>query len=167
MPFSQFGGIVAYSDASYKPKLHEDYARATYGYCIYYLGILIDWCSKRTTTVMKSTAEAEFTALSNCASAAMFYKHIISSLHLFFHKSISLLEDNSAAIKWTETDMLPKMSKHVDIHYLWMREHVRMNIFTVQWTPTNMMTADIHTKALSAQVFTPLCQLLFHPITQQ
>jgi hypothetical protein len=59
-----------------------------------------------------------------------------------------LLCDNQSTLALVQSESVSSRSKHIDIRYHFIREHVSDGTFTTTWIPTEDMTADILTKPL-------------------
>ena len=64
-----------------------------------------------------------------------------------------LLCDNQSTLTLVQSELVSSRSKHIDIHYHFIREHVSDGTFSTTWIPTEDMTADILTKPLPFPLF--------------
>ena len=112
-----------------------------------------------------STAEAEYVAISEAAKEALYLRKIlaefkqtsekpvvVSSILAEFkqtsEKPVVLFEDNSAAAIWTKNETDHQKSRHIDVRYHHIRDHIAKGDIVVHMCPTQEMVADIMTKAL-------------------
>ena len=72
--------VDGYSDSDWAGC--PDDRRSTSGYCVFVGGNLVSWRSKKQTVVSRSTAEAEYRALSQGLSEMLWVKHLLSELKL-------------------------------------------------------------------------------------
>ena len=73
----------------------QDDRRSTFGCCVFVGGNLVSWRSKKQTVVSRSTAEAEYRALSQGLSEMLWVKHLLSELKLLRKGPLRLWCDNS------------------------------------------------------------------------
>ena len=84
----------------------------------------ISWCSKRQPTVSLSTTEAEYRTASGAAQVSTWLKLLIEDLHQKIDYPISLLCDNQFAIRLAKNPVFHARTKHVEVHYHFIREKV-------------------------------------------
>ncbi|GBP66280.1 Retrovirus-related Pol polyprotein from transposon TNT 1-94 [Eumeta japonica] len=87
------------------------------GYVFISQGGAISWCSRREHTVLLSTAEAEYMAMSSAAQEALW----LQQLHVEFGQPLTgplqIFSDNHSAIQLSANDCYLPRSKHIDIWY--------------------------------------------------
>ena len=98
-------------------------------------------------------------ALSSTLQEAIWLKRLLADLHFSKSESITLYEDNQAAIALVNDHRFSERTKHVAIRYFFIRELISDGQFSVQYCPTENMIADIFTKALHRQAFEKLRDL--------
>ena len=64
------------------------------------------------------------------------------------YQVIDMLSDNQGAIYLAKDDKFHQRTKHIDIRYHFIRQHVENGDITLVYCATENMTADILTKAL-------------------
>ena len=69
---------------------------------------------------------------------------------------IPMFCDNTSAIKIAENPVQHSKTKHIDVRYHFIREHVKNGIVELHFVPTDKQIADILTKALDESTFTNL-----------
>ena len=70
--------LIGFCDSSFGDDRSD--RRSTFGYCIYYNQNCISWTSKKTDTVVLSTCEAEYFAITRLTQELMFFKQLINEL---------------------------------------------------------------------------------------
>jgi hypothetical protein len=73
---------------------------------------------------------------------------------------VVLLCDNRSANALAKNDTFHQRTKHIDIRYHFIREHVRSGHVHLQWVSTSDQLADILTKRMSNVLFTKLRSLI-------
>jgi hypothetical protein len=68
--------------------------------------------------------------------------------------------DNQSAIAIANNTKSNKRTKHIDIRYHYIREAIANNAIVTKYCPSNQMLADILTKGLPRDKFTPLRNML-------
>jgi hypothetical protein len=148
--------LTGYSDASYANCL--DTRRSYSGYTFFLGDSAISWISKKQQPVSTSTTEAEYMALSLAARQAIWYKHSFEQFKIKI--PIRLLCDNQSAIQLAQNPVLHQRSKHIDIHYHFIREQLQCNEMTLEYISTNENIADIMTKGLTHELHRKFTQQL-------
>ena len=64
--------------------------------------------------------------------------------------------DNTSAIKIVENPVQHSKTKHIDVMYHFIREHVENGTVELHFVPTDKQLTDILTKALDENTFTKL-----------
>lgn len=119
--------------------------RSTIGYALYFLGNLVHWGSHKIHTVVKSSMEAEYIALSDASLEAKFIQNVLKDLWSNI-KPIMTFTDNEAARKVaTGTGQVRKV-KHLETHYHLVRQMNMEGEMDIKWIPTAENCADILTK---------------------
>ncbi|XP_062114249.1 uncharacterized mitochondrial protein AtMg00810-like [Humulus lupulus] len=114
--------IVGYCDADYAGD--HDTRRSTTGY-VFMLGSgVVSWCSKRQLMVSLSTTEAEYRAAAMVAQESTWLMQLMKDLHQFTDYAVPLHCDNQSAIRLAENPVFHARTKHVEVHYHFLREKV-------------------------------------------
>lgn len=66
---------------------------------------------------------------------------------------ILIYMDNTGAISLSTEARNHICSKHIEIYYLFICEHIEEGTFLLKWVPSHMNTMDIFTKALVQPFF--------------
>ncbi|GKV38633.1 hypothetical protein SLEP1_g46522 [Rubroshorea leprosula] len=139
--------VVGYCDADYAGC--HDTRRSTTGY-VFNLGSgAISWCSKRQPTVSLSTTEAEYRAAAVAAQESTWLMQLMEDLKQPSDYSVKLYCDNQSAIRLAENPVFHARTKHVEVHYHFIREKVRQEEIEMQATKTDEQATDIFTKGLN------------------
>jgi cell wall-associated NlpC family hydrolase len=138
--------IIGYCDADHAGDL--DKRRSTTGYTFILNGGSISWSSKRQETVALSTVEAEYMAAASATKEALWLRGLLAELGLPY-QTIQIYADNQGAMQLVKNPIVSARSKHIDVRYHFVREHVAKEEVAFHYISTNEMKADSLTKALS------------------
>lgn len=93
--------------------------------------------------VTLSTADAEYVAMSIAVQGAMFLRHMLKELiGLAPVEPTPIGEDNQACITIATIDVTSSFTKHLDIHYHFVREACRNGDVSIFYVPTKEMAAE-------------------------
>nr|GFB95812.1 retrovirus-related Pol polyprotein from transposon TNT 1-94 [Tanacetum cinerariifolium] len=125
----------------------QDTHRSTSG-SLQFLGErLISWSSKMQNSAAISSTEAECIALSGCCAQILWMRSQLMDYGLGFNK-IPMYYDNKSAIALCCTNVQHSRSKHIDIRYHFIKEHVKNGVIELYFVNTEYQLADLFTKAL-------------------
>ena len=142
--------LVGYADADFAGDI--DTRRSTTGYVFLLNGGVISWSSRLQPTVAASTTESEYMAAFGAVKEALWLRKLMNDLDVHT-KTIKIYGDNQAALKLLKHPIASVRSKHIDIIYHFARERVSRNEVTFEGISTDIMVADIMTKALPESKF--------------
>ena len=143
--------LVGYSDADWGGDISD--RKSTSGYLFKVSNGAISWRSKKQTCVALSTAEAEYIALSAAAQESLWLRQLLSELTTTPEISTTIFEDNQSTIAMTRNPQFHGRSKHIEIKYHFIREHVDLGNIKLSYCPSGDMTADMLTKGLNRENF--------------
>ncbi|TFY81825.1 hypothetical protein EWM64_g2185, partial [Hericium alpestre] len=133
---------IGYADADHANDL--DSRRSISGYAFFLSGTPISWSSKKQPTVADSTAVAEYLAIAHATKEALWLRSLLGELD-FPQDSPTLIHcDNQASIAMSKEQVFHARTKHVDIKYHFIREHVDRGQIRLEYIPTAENTADIY-----------------------
>lgn len=111
----------------------------------------ISWESKKQKSVALSTMEAEYVALSEVCKEIVYLRRLLD--HIGFKSCVvdatEIYCDNQSAIELNKNQVFHGRSKHIDIRYHFSREIRDKEEISVNYLPSEKMTADILTKPLT------------------
>jgi hypothetical protein len=143
--------ILGYSDANYAADIDD--RKSTGAYIFTSNNGAVSWVSKKQQTVAKSTTEAEYMALSQAASEALWFRSFLYELGMSNKEPILIYGDNQGALKIAQNPQFHNRTKHIDIVYHFIREKISKGQIKVIFVPTKEMIADILTKAINPRQF--------------
>ncbi|PKU81649.1 Retrovirus-related Pol polyprotein from transposon TNT 1-94 [Dendrobium catenatum] len=126
------------------------------GHCTFLGSTLISWCSKKQTTVAKSSTEAEYRALSSAVSEILWLRRLVEELHLPQTSPTVIHCDNTSAIALAHNPVFHARTKHIEIDHHFIRDHIDSGHISVTHLSSIDQIADIFTKPLSATRFLAL-----------
>ena len=138
--------VKGYSDADLGGC--RDTRKSTSGSVFISSGGAISWSSKKQSLTAQSTVEAEYIALSFAAREALWLRQLCNETQHTTTDSVSLGVDNQGCIDLTEQDQLTENSKHIDLKFHFLKDHVQAGNITLKYVPTDQMPADFFIKAL-------------------
>jgi hypothetical protein len=113
---------------------------------------LIAWSSRKQSSVAQSTVESEYIAAASCCSQILWLLSTLKDYGLTFEK-VPLFCDNTSAINNSKNPVQHSCTKHIDIRFLFLRDHVEKGDVELQFLDTKLQLADIFTKSLDSNRF--------------
>ncbi|GJW00379.1 retrovirus-related pol polyprotein from transposon TNT 1-94 [Tanacetum coccineum] len=140
--------LIAFADADHAGC--QDTRHSTSG-GIQLLGdTLVSWSSKRQKSAVISSTEAEYIALSGCYAQVLWMRSQLTNYGFGFNK-IPMYYDNKSAIALCCNSVQHSRSKHIDIRFHFIKEHVENGMIELYFVNTEYQLADIFTKALGRE----------------
>ncbi|KAI3770443.1 hypothetical protein L6452_01576 [Arctium lappa] len=142
--------LTGYSDSDFAGcKLER---KSTTGGCQLLGGKLVSWTSKKQNSVSTSTAEAEYVAAGSCCSQILWMRNQLLDYDLQL-SNIPIYCDSTSAIAIANNPVLHSKTKHIEIRYHFIRDHVMNGDIELHFIPTDFQLADIFTKPLDETRF--------------
>ncbi|GKD88469.1 copia protein [Tanacetum coccineum] len=94
--------------------------------------------------------EAEYIAMSGCCAQILWMRSQLTDYGLGFNK-IPMYCDNKSAIALCCNNVQHSRSKHIDIRFHFIKEHVENGVIKLYFVNTEYQLADIFTKALAKE----------------
>ena len=149
--------LVGYSDSDYAGDRVD--RKSTSGTCHFLGRSLVCWSSKKQNCVSLSTAEAEYIAAGASCSQLLWMKQTLKDYGINL-KKVPLLCDNESAIKISQNPVQHLRTKHIEIRYHFLRDHVLKEDIVISHVKTEDQLADIFTKPLDEKRFSTLrCEI--------
>ncbi|GJU99817.1 retrovirus-related pol polyprotein from transposon TNT 1-94 [Tanacetum coccineum] len=128
----------------------QDTRRSTYGSMQFLGDRLVSWSSKRQKSTAISSTEAEYIAMSGCCAQILWMRSQLTDYGLGFNK-IPMYYDNKSVIALCCNNVQHSRSKHIDIIFHFIKEHVENGVIELYFVNTEYQLADIFTKALARE----------------
>jgi KUP system potassium uptake protein len=112
-------------------------------------GSPISWQAKKQSTIALSTAEAEYAALTQAAKEAIWLQNLLKDLRMSKYAPRVINVDNQGTIALANNPIHHARTKHLDVQLQFVRDSIENGIIELQYCPTDVMFADIMTKALA------------------
>jgi hypothetical protein len=142
--------LDVYCDADWSGDQKD--GKSTTGCVIRFNGDVMNWVSKKQSSVAMSSAEAEYIAMAEAVKEALWYRSwIVEVLSVYVCPLIRC--DNQAAIKLSDNDTIHERSKHIRLRYHFIRDEKSKKHIDIMWIKSGQQQADILTKALDKTVF--------------
>jgi hypothetical protein len=143
--------LAVYTDADWDGC--PDTRRSTSGYAVFLGDNLVSWSAKRQTVVSRSSAEAEYRAVTNGVAEATWLRQLLLELQAPLSRCTLVYCDNIRAVFLSNNPVQHQRTKHVEIDLHFVRENVVIGQVRVLHVPTTSQFADVFTKGLPSLVF--------------
>nr|GEZ30293.1 retrotransposon protein, putative, Ty1-copia subclass [Tanacetum cinerariifolium] len=140
--------LTAFADADHAGC--QDTHRSTSGSLQFLGDRLIRWSSKRQKSAAISIMETKYIALSGCCAQIIWMRSQLTDYGLGFNK-ILMYCDNKSVIALCCNNVQHSMSKHIDIRYHFIKEHVENRVIELYFVNTEYQLADLFPKALGRE----------------
>lgn len=141
--------LHAFCDADWASDI--DKRRSCTGLVTKMSGAAISWMSKRQPIVALSSTEAEYISMSSAVNEIVWLTQMANEINGNIVNKVVLYCDNQSTIKLSESDAFRPRTKHIDIRYHYLREKIDEGVIDVKYMPTEHMTADSLTKAVTKE----------------
>nr|GEU40257.1 retrovirus-related Pol polyprotein from transposon TNT 1-94 [Tanacetum cinerariifolium] len=120
---------------------------------------LVSWSSKKQDCTALLTAKAEYVSLSAYCAHVLWMRTQLTDYGFHFNK-IPIYCDSKSAISISCNPVQHSRTKHIDVRYHFIKEHVKKGTIELYFVKTDYQLADIFTKALPVDRFNCLvCRL--------
>ena len=145
--------LVGYSDEDFA--ICVDSRKSTSGYIFIMVGGAVSWRSVKQTLISTSTMEAKLVSFFEATSQGVWLKSFIYGLRVTdsISRSLRIFFDNLAVVFLAKNNKSGSRSKHIDIKYLAIREHVKEKQVVIEHISTELMIADSLTKGMPPMKF--------------
>ncbi|GJY14770.1 retrovirus-related pol polyprotein from transposon TNT 1-94 [Tanacetum coccineum] len=141
---------IAYADADHAGC--NDDCKSTSGGVQILGDKLVSWSSKKQDCTAMSSAKAEYVSLSACCAQVIWMQTQLLDYGFHYHK-IPIYCDSKSAIAISYNPVQHSRTKHINIHYHFIKEHVEKGTIKLYFVGTEYQLADLFTKALQKERF--------------
>ncbi|KAJ9566357.1 hypothetical protein OSB04_002323 [Centaurea solstitialis] len=135
--------LIAYTDSDHAGcKLNR---KSTSGACQFLGDKLVSWSSRKQNCVSLSTAEAEYVAAAACCSQVLWMKTQLADFGYTMQR-IPIYCDSKSAIQITANSVQHSRTKHIDIRYHFIKDHVEKGNVELYFVESDYQLADLFTK---------------------
>ncbi|GKD58809.1 hypothetical protein Tco_1296318 [Tanacetum coccineum] len=145
--------LKGYSDSNYADCNLD--RKSTSGACQILGGKLVCWSAKKQPSMAMSSAEAEYVVAAGCCASMLWMKSKLNDYDIIY-KMVPIFCDNTSAISIFKNPIHHSRTKHIDIIYHFIRDHIFKGDIELHVIPTEYQLADIFTKPLDEPTFTRL-----------
>ncbi|GJY79442.1 retrovirus-related pol polyprotein from transposon TNT 1-94 [Tanacetum coccineum] len=145
--------LKGYSDSDYAGCNID--RKSTSGACQILGGKLVCWSAKKQQSMAMSSAKAEYVAAAGCCASILWMKSQLSDYDIYY-KMVPIFYDINTAIAISNNQVLHSRTKHINIRYHFIRDHILKGDIELHFILTKYQLADIFTKPLDEPTFTRL-----------
>ncbi|GJX42293.1 retrovirus-related pol polyprotein from transposon TNT 1-94 [Tanacetum coccineum] len=113
---------------------------------------LMSWSSKKQDCTVMSTTEAEYVSLSACCAQVIYMRTQLLD-YGYKYKRIPMYCDSKSAIAISCNPVQHSRTKHIDIWYHFIKEHVEKGTVELYFVKTEYQLTDLFTKAHPKECF--------------
>jgi len=138
--------LVGFSDSDWCGDIDD--RKSTSGYVFFMGNTAFTWLSKKQPIVTLSTCEAEYVAASWCVCHSIWLRNLLSKMELKQPGATVIQVDNKSAIELAKNPVNHERSKHIDVRFHFIRDHVKEGNVELVHVASQDQVADIFTKPL-------------------
>jgi hypothetical protein len=127
---------------------NPDSGCSTSGYIVKMGTGAISWSIRLQSIVALSTTEAEFVAATSAGQEILWLRNLLTELGYKINTPSTLHFDNQSALSVAKNPEHHGCMKHLDLRFYWLRNEVERKSMNLVHLRTEVMPADIMTKAL-------------------
>ncbi|GJS38496.1 retrovirus-related pol polyprotein from transposon TNT 1-94 [Tanacetum coccineum] len=126
---------------------YSDYTRcnlerkSTSSACHLLGGKLVYWSAKKQQSVTMSSAKDEYVAAARCCANIIWMKSQLTDYDIIYEK-VPIFCDNTSAIAISNNPVLHSRTKHTDIRYHFIRDHILKGDIELHFIPTQYQLAE-------------------------
>ena len=112
---------------------------------------IVSWSARKQNMVALSTTESETIGLTYAAQEAIWFKVLLKEMG-YPQSAVEIFEDNQACIKLAKNPQQHSRTKHIQVRYFFIRQHLEDGTILLTYCPTADQLADVFTKILAGHV---------------
>ena len=106
--------------------------RSTKGYSVFVGGNLISWRSKKQGVVSKSSAEAQYRAMSQLVQEIVWVLQLMKEIGIVTTLPVKLWCDNKATLHIALNSVFYERTKHIEIDCHFIRDKIKENVVSTR-----------------------------------
>ena len=146
--------LTAYSDADWASQLHR---HSISGFSLIIGKGAVSWSSKKQLIITLSSTESEYVAFTQASKDIIWMGKLLSEIGFIssipLKLPINLACDNQGAITLSKDSTFHAHTKHIDVHFHFIRQCIIQEHISLFYIPTSDMIADIFMKSLPYHTF--------------
>ena len=135
-----------YTDADWAGSISD--RQSTSGYVFSFGSTIVTWSSKKQPTFALSSTEAEYRGASMATCEVAWLHKLLYDMHQPTDGPVVIYCDNMSSIHLANNPIYHARTKHIEVHYHYVREKVLLGLIDLVYVSTEDQVADIFTKAL-------------------
>ena len=139
--------LIALSDNDFAS--NKETRISVFGYIIYFCGIPIAWRSKGMKSVVLSTTEAEYMALSEVVKEFKVIVQLLQTMNIEVELPITVHVDNVGAIWLSNNRTTSERTKHIDTRPSFVKEYQEDGKIIIKFVKSEDNEADVFTKNIT------------------
>eukprot|EP00873_Tetraselmis_striata_P005357 jgi/Tetstr1/425621/TSEL_016041.t1 len=147
--------LVGYADADFAADLIQRRSRGGYlfrlgdhGACSYKSALMPTATQETGGGIAQSTVDAETVSLAQAIKDGIHLKMLVSEILGSPVQPLIMMEDNQGAISYATNAVISDRTKHIDVKWHFVKDHVEAGTVRVNYIATDLNTADMMTKPL-------------------
>jgi hypothetical protein len=157
--------LQAYCDSDWATCV--DTRKSVTGWVVFMAGAPVAWQSKLQAIVTSSSMEAEYLALYAVVCEIIWILQLLSSIHLTRHNATPIYIDNTAAEALAKNPVYHQRSKHIDVKYHWLRQHINSTYIDLLHVMSEKNYADMFTKMQVPVLFHQHSDAMGHDLSKK
>ncbi|MCO5590823.1 hypothetical protein L7F22_044798 [Adiantum nelumboides] len=125
--------------------------RSTSGFMFSLGSAAITWSSKKQPTIALSSTEAGYRGAAVAVCEVAWLELLLGDLGIQVQRPVVIHCDNFSSIQLAQNPVFHARTKHIEVHYHFIRERVLDGSIDLTFVRTDEQVADIFTKALGAE----------------
>lgn len=122
--------------------------KSTTSYCSFVWGNMVTWKSRKQSVVTRSSAEAEFRAMSQGICEGIWLNQMLDEIGIPINYTMRILFDNKSVISIAKNPVHHDKTKHVEIGQHFIKEKIDHNMIVADHVTSCRQTAEILNKAM-------------------
>lgn len=146
--------LQAFCDADWAGDPND--RKSTRGFVILLNQSPISWCSKKQTSVSRSSTETEYKSMADTSSELQWLTHLLKDLHIDLDGIPTLHCDNISALALATNPVHHSKLKHIEADVHFTRERVKAGTIKLAFVNSKEQLVDLFTKGLCSPQHTYL-----------